>query len=139
MTDGSSGDASAPNCELTELLVDSDRRMGDAALVTTATFPDSAFVMSPPSFGQQGERPAGNRQPTDVGRCDGIHAQFLVLPDAGVVEMARIGIIRPLGAERAVSEQGDGGRTLLEVSGLECSYGPLQVLFGVDLAVPDGG
>jgi len=38
-----------------------------------------------------------------------------------------------------VSEQDDGGRPLLEVAGLQCSYGPLQVLFGVSLDVPDGG
>jgi ABC-type branched-subunit amino acid transport system ATPase component len=38
-----------------------------------------------------------------------------------------------------VSEQRDGGQPLLEVTGLECSYGPLQVLFGVSVMVPDGG
>src|SRR5437763_13416732 len=31
------------------------------------------------------------------------------------------------------------GEPLLEVAELDCSYGPLQVLFGVFLQVPDGG
>jgi branched-chain amino acid transport system ATP-binding protein len=31
------------------------------------------------------------------------------------------------------------GEVLLEVTELDCSYGPLQVLFGVSLAVPEGG
>jgi len=31
------------------------------------------------------------------------------------------------------------GEPLLEVTGLDCSYGPLQVLFGVSIEVPDGG
>jgi branched-chain amino acid transport system ATP-binding protein len=31
------------------------------------------------------------------------------------------------------------GEPLLEVADLDCSYGPLQVLFGVSLSVPEGG
>ena len=38
-----------------------------------------------------------------------------------------------------MSEQQVGGQPLLEVTGLECSYGRLQVLFGVSVTVPDGG
>jgi branched-chain amino acid transport system ATP-binding protein len=37
-----------------------------------------------------------------------------------------------------VSEH-EGGPPLLEVAGLECSYGPLQVLFGVSVDVAEGG
>jgi branched-chain amino acid transport system ATP-binding protein len=37
-----------------------------------------------------------------------------------------------------VSEH-EGDPPLLEVAGLECSYGPLQVLFGVSVEVPEGG
>ena len=38
-----------------------------------------------------------------------------------------------------MSEPPNAGPPLLEVTDLDCSYGPLQVLFDVGLSVPDGG
>src|SRR3954454_2711293 len=40
---------------------------------------------------------------------------------------------------RRTERERSGGKPLLEVAELDCSYGPLQVLFDVSLTVPDGG
>jgi ABC-type branched-subunit amino acid transport system ATPase component len=50
------------------------------------------------------------------------------VPTAGVVD----------GSTAAGPAGGGGAAAALEVRGLDCAYGPLQVLFDVDLAVPDG-